>query len=45
MNFLETLKRDADAKYSEMLSGETKSPIETVDIASTTKFVEKFYIF
>lgn len=41
MNFLETLKRDADAKYSEMLSGETKSPIETVDIASTTKFVEK----
>ena len=41
MNFLETLKRDADAKYSEMLLGETKSPIETVDVASTTKFVEK----
>lgn len=41
MNFLETLKRDADAKYSDMLSGKAKSPIEPVDVASTTMFVEK----
>ena len=41
MNFLETLAKDADSKFSQMLAGETKSPIETIEVASSSKFATK----
>ena len=41
MKFLETLAKDADSKFSQMLAGETESPIETVQVANTTKFATK----
>lgn len=41
MKFLETLAKDADSKYSQMLAGETESPIDVVKVASTSKFATK----
>ena len=41
MNFLETLKKDSDHKFSQMLSNKTESPINHIEAASASIYEKK----